>query len=198
MSAFLQPENHSGTDFPGHPELSQLNEVAAACEFQDCLQNQSKVCLDIIWITRISAVLGPFLCWKAILMDVDKYVLSLYMGLVVGIPLSEVTHCYRVKLSRAFGTPADKQWYPWLSQHFHSMFGLSFSYRKSNKTSCGYCSSHRFALWQWKKPSNLHKLLVPGYSKGKHLTLFKIYFYRLYPLLCLHKIAEAVTQQVEE
>lgn len=73
MPASLQPEIHNGTDFPGHPGLSQPNEVAAACEFQGYLQSQSKVCLDIIWITKISAVLGPFLCWKAILLDVDLF-----------------------------------------------------------------------------------------------------------------------------
>lgn len=137
-----------GQTFLVTQSLSQLKEVAAACEFQGCLQNQSKVCLDIIWITRISAVLGPFRCWKAILMDVDKCVLSSSLGLVMRVLLAEVTGATKwvveqeiwdtsCQTSATLGSP----------HHLHSTFGLSLPHRKSNETSCGCCCSHSFALW---------------------------------------------------
>ena len=51
----------------------------------------SLVCLDIIQITRISAVLVPFLCWKPVLMNFEKYVHSFCLGPVTVVLLSKVT-----------------------------------------------------------------------------------------------------------
>lgn len=73
MAASLQPEIHTGTDFPGHPELSQLNEIAAASEFQGCLQNQSQVWTShespgfLLFMAHISAEKPS--CWMLISMS---------------------------------------------------------------------------------------------------------------------------------
>ncbi|KAF2981778.1 hypothetical protein EK904_014121 [Melospiza melodia maxima] len=136
MSASLQPESHSGTDFPGHPELSQLNEVAAACEFQDCLQNQSKL--------SDNGTLG---------------------SPTIFIPRLDCLSHTRNQI-----------------KHLVAIVAVTAL----------HCGSERSQV-------TCVKQLVPGYSKRRHLILFKIYrLYLLLWMLCLHKTAEAVTQQAEE